>query len=192
MPPRFLGVARWIWKVSTCRLVLLFVISMRRHWHRAQRADKSRRRRAADRTVAVRYLALMALAALASVLLSPLLLAQAVLENLPIPRIDEAARWVALKTSVVLGDRYMLAHCPVQFAAMRTQVARDLHWLQDCCEKVAIVAHSEGTAIAHQVLKDGGDHRGNVRAFVTLGQGRPGPDETVDHVVEKEVPASAG
>jgi hypothetical protein len=172
MPPRFLGIARWICKVSTCLLVLQFVIPMRRHWHRAQRADKSRRRRLADRAVAACYLGLMALAAMASVLLSLLLLALAVLEKLPIPRIDEAVRWVAVKVSAVLGgDSYMLAHCPVQFAAMRSQVASDLHWLQERCEKVAIVGHSQGAAIAHQVLKDGGDHRGSVRAFVTFGQG---------------------
>ena len=170
-PPQFLGVARWIWKVSTCLLVLQFVIPMRRHWHRAQRPDKSWHRRLADRAVAVCYLGLMAVAAMASVLLSLLLLALAVVEKLPIPRIDVAVRWVAVKISAVLGDSYMLAHCPVQFSAMRTQVARDLRWLQDRCEKVAVVAHSQGAAIAHQVLKDGGDHLGNVRAFVTVGQG---------------------
>jgi hypothetical protein len=170
-PPQFLGVARWIWKVSTCLLVLQFVIPMRRHWHRAQRPDKSWHRRLADRAVAMCYLGLMAVAAMASVLLSLLLLALAVVEKLPIPRIDVAVRWVAVKISAVLGDSYMLAHCPVQFSAMRTQVARDLRWLQDRCEKVAVVAHSQGAAIAHQVLKDGGDHLGNVRAFVTVGQG---------------------
>ena len=92
-------------------------------------------------------------------------------EKLPIPRIDQAVRWVAVKISAVLGDSYMLAHCPVQFAAMRTQVARDLRWLQERCEKVAVVAHSQGAAIAHQVLKDGGDRPGNLQAFITFGQG---------------------
>jgi hypothetical protein len=38
-PPRFLGVAQWIWKVSACLLVLQFVIPIRRHWHRARRGD---------------------------------------------------------------------------------------------------------------------------------------------------------
>ena len=36
-PPGSVGLARWIWKVSTCLLVLQFVIPMRRHWHRARR-----------------------------------------------------------------------------------------------------------------------------------------------------------
>jgi hypothetical protein len=170
-PPRFLGVAQWIWKVSTCLLVLQFVIPMRRHWRRAKRTDKPWHRRLADRVIAPCYLGLMAVAAMASVLLSLMLLALAVMEKLPIPRIDEAVRWVAVRISAVLGDSYMLAHCPVQFAAMRTKVARDLNWLQDRCKNVAVVAHSQGAAIAHQVLKDGGDHRDNVRAFITVGQG---------------------
>jgi hypothetical protein len=170
-PPRFLGIAQWIWKVSTCLLVLQFVIPMRRHWHRARRADKPWHRRAADGVVAVSYVVPMAVAAMASVLLSLVLLALAMAEKLPIPRIDQAVRWVAVKLSAVLGDSYMLAHCPVQFAAMQTQVARDLRWLQDRCEKVAVVAHSQGAAIAHQVLKDGGSSPGSLQAFVTLGQG---------------------
>ena len=128
-------------------------------------------RRLADLAMALCYLGLMAVAAMASVLLSLVLLVLALVEKLPIPRIDMAVRWVAVKISAVLGDSYMLAHCPVQFAAMRTQVARDLRWLQDHCEKVAVVAHSQGAAIAHQVLKDLGDRTGNVRAFITVGQG---------------------
>jgi hypothetical protein len=176
-PPRFLGVARWIWKVSTCLLVLQFVIPMRRHWQRARRADKSWHRRLSDRIMALCYLGLMAVAATVSVLLSLVLLALAVLEKLPIPRIDLAVRWVAVKISAVLGDSYMLAHCPVQFAAMCTQVASDLRWLQDRCEKVAVVAHSQGAAIAHQVLKDDssknddGSGPDGVQAFITIGQG---------------------
>jgi hypothetical protein len=170
-PPRFLGVARWIWKVSTCLLVLQFIIPMHRHWNRAKRTKKSWHRRLADVITAGCYLGLMAVAATASVLLSLVLLALALVEKLPIPRIDTAVRWVAVRISAVLGDSYMLAHCPVQFAAMRTQVARDLRWLQGRCEKVAVVAHSQGAAIVHQVLKEGGNHPDNVQAFVTVGQG---------------------
>ena len=91
-PPRFLGVARWIWKVSTCLLVLQFLIPMRRHWHRARRTAKPWHRRLADRAVALCYLVPMGAAAMLSVLLSLLLLALALVEKLPIPRIDQAVR----------------------------------------------------------------------------------------------------
>ena len=34
--PRFVNLVHWIWKVSTCLLVLQFVIPMRRHWRLAK------------------------------------------------------------------------------------------------------------------------------------------------------------
>jgi hypothetical protein len=171
-PPQFLGLARWIWKVSTCLLVLQFVIPMRRHWWHARLAGVSWYGRLADRVMAACYLALMGVAAMLSVLLSVALFGLAVAAHLPIPRIDQAVRWVVVRISAVLGDSYMLAHCPVQFAAMRTKVAADLRWLQEHCEKVVVVAHSQGAAIAHRVLKDAGnDQAEGVRAFITIGQG---------------------
>ena len=170
-PPRFVDLAHWIWKVSTCLLVLQFVIPMHRHW-RQPKTD------AADQApwylrlgVALGYLILMGLAAVLSVLLSLVLFAVAIAALLPIPRIDLAVRWVVVKLSAVLGDSYVLAHCPVEFAAMRSQVARDLGWLQDRCDKIAVVGHSQGAAIAHQVLQEGGYRPGSLRAFITLGQG---------------------
>jgi hypothetical protein len=162
--PRFMALARWIWKVSTCLLVMQFVIPLRRHWHSAHRS-------LASRAVVLGYLVLIVIAAMLSVLLSLVLMALAIVARLPIPRIDQAVHWVILKLSATLGDSYLLAHCPVQFAAMRTRVARDLAWLQSQCQTVAIVAHSQGAAIAHQVLKGTDCPVGNVKAFITLGQG---------------------
>jgi hypothetical protein len=168
--PRFLGLARWIWKVSTCLLVLQFVTPMRRHWHAARLAHGLSRALVAGAVAGI-YVVLMGVAALVSVLLAAVLLAVALAAYLPIPRIDEAVRWVVVHISSVLGDSYMLAHCPVQFAAMRTQVAHDLAWLQGRCERVAVVAHSQGAALAHRVLKDGIYQRDSLKAFITLGQG---------------------
>jgi hypothetical protein len=172
--PRFLDLAHWIWKVSTCLLVVQFVIPMRRHW-RKTRPDATCRvpahKRLAHAPVVLCYAILIGVAAMSSVLVSILLLALAVAAKLPIPRIDLAVQWVVVKLAAMLGDSYVLARCPVQFAAMRTQVARDLSWLQDRCDKVAVVAHSQGAAIAHQVLKDRNASTGNLQAFITVGQG---------------------
>jgi len=150
--PRFLDLAHWIWKVSTCLLVVQFVIPMRRHW-RKTRPDATCRvpahKRLAHAPVVLCYAILIGVAAMSSVLVSILLLALAVAAKLPVPRIDLAVQWVVVKLAAMLGDSYVLARCPVQFAAMRTQVARDLSWLQDRCDRVAVVAHSQGAAIAH-------------------------------------------
>ncbi|HLY66001.1 MAG TPA: hypothetical protein VKU60_10750, partial [Chloroflexota bacterium] len=157
--PRFLGIARWIWKVSTCMLVMQFFIPMRRHW------------RNGSQLIAAVYLLLMGAASILSTLFSVLLLALALAAYLPIPRIDKAVRWVVVSISAVLGDTYMLAHCPVQFAAMRSRVTRDLGWLQEHCDKVAIIAHSQGSAIIHRVLEEGTYRRdGSLKALITLGQ----------------------
>ena len=179
--PRFLELARWIWKVSTCLLVMQFVIPMRRHLSQAK-AKKDPKNpghsiswysRLAHVAAALCYLVLMGTAGMLSVLVSLLLLALAVAAKLPIPQIDRAVRWTIVKISSTLGDIYVLAHCPVQYAAMRTKVAQDLRSLQGKCERVAIVAHSQGAAIAHQVLKDGDydQDSGDLRAFITSGQG---------------------
>jgi hypothetical protein len=172
-PPRFLELAQWVWKVSTCLLVLQFVIPLRRHWRQYTR-DRDRgialARRLDSASACLAYLVLMGVAAMSSVLLSVVLLVLALAASLPIPRIDAAVQWVVVRLSATLGDSYLLAYCPVQFAAMRTKVARDLRWLQDHCDVVAVVAHSQGAAIAHQVLRDAGPACG-VRAFITAGQG---------------------
>jgi hypothetical protein len=184
--PRFLELARWIWKVSTCLLVMQFVIPMRRHLSQAN-AKKDPKNpknpnpdysipwysRLAHVAAALCYLVLMSVAGMLSVLVSLLLLALAVAAKLPIPQIDRAVRWTIVKISSTLGDIYVLAHCPVQYAAMRTKVAQDLRSLQRKCEKVAVVAHSQGAAIAHQVLKDNDydQDSGDLRAFITSGQG---------------------
>jgi hypothetical protein len=184
--PHFVNLVHWIWKVSTCLLVLQFVMPLRRHWRlagkdRLARKDTAQHRPEMDGTprtalyrrlvVVPSYVILMGLAAILSVLLSVMLFAVAIAALLPIPRIDLAVHWVVVKLSAGLGDTYVLAHCPVEFAAMRGQVARDLSWLQDRCDKVAVVGHSQGAAIAHQVLREGGYRPGSLRAFVTLGQG---------------------
>src|SRR5207302_7465241 len=84
--------------------------------------------------VALGYLSLMGLAAISSVLLSLALYLLAIAALLPIPRIDQAVRCVMVKLSAVLGDSYVLAHCPVEFAAMRSRVDRYLAWLWDGCD----------------------------------------------------------
>lgn len=169
--PRFVDLAHWIWKVSTCLLVLQFVIPMRRHWLQSGPGGPNPLPLYRRVAVVLGYLALMGVAAVLSVLLSLVLFAVAITALLPIPRIDRAVRWVMVRLSAILGDSYVLAHCPVAFAAMRTRVARDLGWLQDRCDRVAVVGHSQGAAIAHQVLQERGDRPGNLLAFITLGQG---------------------
>lgn len=49
-------------------------------------------------------------------------------------------------------------------------MARDLDWLQERCDKVAVIAHSQGAAIVHQALKEHERRSDRLTGLVTLGQ----------------------
>jgi hypothetical protein len=181
-PPRFTDLARWLWKVSTCLLVLQFLVPLRRRWGAfssgmapslsgTSMEGIGARGRALQLAWVVFYAIGMGIAAVLSVPLAVVLLAFAIASVLPIPRVDQAVQWVVVHLSAIVGDSYVLVRCPVEYAAMRTQVARDLAWLEQRCTKVVIVAHSQGAAIAHQVIADSpaGSHK--LRALITIGQG---------------------
>jgi hypothetical protein len=112
------------------------------------------------------FLAALPLALLGAVpvivLLIPLLV--------PIPRVQSVAKAGALKLASTLGDCFVLISSTVQFDAMVNQVAADLEWLRRRVPKVAVVAHSQGAAVAYEALTRYGCPR-NMHLYVTVGQG---------------------
>lgn len=88
----------------------------------------------------------------------------------PIPRVQAVAKAGALKLASTLGDCFVLISSTVQFDAMVNQVAADLDWLKRRAPKVAVVAHSQGAAVAYEALTRYGCPR-NMHLFVTVGQG---------------------
>src|SRR5262249_35822468 len=55
-----------------------------------------------------------------------------------------------------LGDCFILVASPIQRAAIISHVQRDIDWLisQDC-KNIAVVAHSQGAAVAFEALSTG-------------------------------------
>ena len=53
---------------------------------------------------------------------------------------------------------------------MVRQVAHDLAWLESQAGTVAVVAHSQGAAVAHEAIRRYGS-RENLSLFATVGQG---------------------
>jgi hypothetical protein len=96
------------------------------------------------------------------ILLVPLLI--------PIPRVQAAAKTAAVKLANTVGDSFVLVSSSVQYDAMVSQVAADLAWLSMRTRKVAIVAHSQGAAVAYEALTRYGCPNG-VRLIITVGQG---------------------
>lgn len=71
--------------------------------------------------------------------------------------------------TLTLGDSFVLLEQDVQRAAMTARVRRMLAWLDARVERIAVVAHSQGGAIAHEALRAGAT--GKVRLFASLGSG---------------------
>lgn len=70
----------------------------------------------------------------------------------------------------VIGDSYVLINDPIQRAAFGSATRRALDWLRARgCRRLVVVAHSQGAAVARDVLFEAGAAR--VDGFVTLGPG---------------------
>jgi len=88
---------------------------------------------------------------------------------LPIPQLRELLLTLQLKIASTLGDSYMLVSRPIEAASIVGQVRRDLEWLAKHCNVVAVVAHSQGGAVAHKALQRGAPS--NLGLLFTFGSG---------------------
>lgn len=87
--------------------------------------------------------------------------------TVPIPRLSHAIRRFGARLAAVLGGSYVLSDSPTQFGALVLHVSEDLKWLEQQCNSVAVVAHSQGALMAHHSLRVGNFPR--LRLFVTFG-----------------------
>ncbi|MFQ5349601.1 MAG: hypothetical protein ACE5EG_04055 [Thermoanaerobaculia bacterium] len=119
----------------------------------------------------------------AGLLLSPLilvlLLLLLVLGVLPIPQVRSFVANVQRSLAGSIGDSLVLLESPVQAAAIRTKLGRAIAWMADSCERLVVVAHSQGAAIAVDALAAdpaaarGGahEHPCEIDTLVTFGSG---------------------
>jgi hypothetical protein len=70
--------------------------------------------------------------------------------------------------TLTLGDSYVLEE-DIQRAALVDRVRRALDWMAQRTDRVVVIAHSQGGAIAHEVLRQSSPN--NLRMFVTVGSG---------------------
>ena len=86
--------------------------------------------------------------------------------------IDAVRAWLGRFLLIVtgwLGDAFVYTHRPLETAGATSKVRRDLDWLSDRCDCIAVVAHSQGAAITYDALKDSLPTSPNL--YITLGQG---------------------
>jgi tetratricopeptide (TPR) repeat protein len=84
----------------------------------------------------------------------------------PIRKLAQSVQRVLAST---IGDSYVLKDQPMVAAAITESVRGNLEWLAQRCKKVAVVAHSQGGAIAHRVLR--GPITSQCDLLVTFGSG---------------------
>ncbi len=110
------------------------------------------------------------LAAIVLALLVQLMVALlAVLAVIPVPRLRRALSGLLRLLTGTLGDSYVLLSSPVQERAAVDRVRHDVAWLAGRVDRVVVVAHSMGAAIAHAALR--GERSAKVKRLVTFGSG---------------------
>ena len=121
-------------------------------------------------TYLLRVLASAAAALIASAIVLTLALLILLLSLVPLDSVRNIVSRIQRFASAGVGDLYLVLTSPVQRAALSSAVQRDIDWLRDQgCERVAVVAHSQGGYVAYQALTDPW-HR-PVELFVTFGSG---------------------
>ena len=103
------------------------------------------------------------------------------LAALPIPWLREALGSLQRRVAASLGDSYVLVARPVEAASIVGQVRRDLAWLAERCDVIAIVAHSQGAAVAYEAVRF--DPHPKLKLLFTFGSGLRKLEE-LRHIVE--------
>jgi hypothetical protein len=110
------------------------------------------------------------LALVVAVVLQIVALAILVLSIIPLDPVRELVGRLQRFASSSVGDLYMVLMSPIQRAALTSAVQRDIDWLrQQGCDRIAVVAHSQGGYVAYQALADPWFRP--VEQFITFGSG---------------------
>jgi hypothetical protein len=122
--------------------------------------------------------AMFLLAAFVGLAVTVLALALLVLVFTNIPLLATFARSAQRGLANGVGDAYVLTRSPIRFGAMSSQVRSDLRELCKESKAVAIIAHSQGTAVAWHAVKheltdnpsEDSPVANHLRLFLTYGQ----------------------
>ena len=163
-PPHFPQVARWTMKV----LPWVFA-SLINRWLRQALSSKHRGNRVARLTKVVSLVLLTLLASPLTVLLELTLLLLMLIWIIPIPAVRKYLQWVYENLAQVIGDSHIFVSSAMRKQAVIDRVRRQLNWLERRCEKLVIVAHSQGAAVTYLTL--GSDPPKKLRVLFTFGSG---------------------
>jgi hypothetical protein len=138
---------------------------------RLMRADRDFVRRVLDWTV---FVLLMIVAGVIAAVITPFALALLLLSLIPIPFISTFAERIARNLAGSFGDLLVFVRSPVRFAAMAERVRDDIEWLDAQCDRIMLVAHSQGSAVAWHAIRRSAQReegrRPQIAMFLTFGQ----------------------
>jgi hypothetical protein len=166
-PPRFGDLVRWGAFAVPYTIASHFGTQVRRSWSDTRSGREDRLAGMwARRMAATLWLGASPFLAFG---LYVVLVLIALLAIIPWQRLRSFLSAIQAKISDTIGDSYVLVARPLQAAAIVGQVNRDLLWLADRSKQVALVAHSQGGAVAHLVLRPGRPEK--VKLLFTFGSG---------------------
>ncbi len=155
-PPTFGEIVGWSFGVLPWTLIAHFDRRFRRIGFRVFHAFHGARRLRKILWLFIRWLAEGTSVTLA-LIFSPLMLAAigfvVVLGLVPYTPIRRFAGAVQRAIAATIGDSFVFMHQRFTAAAICQSVTDDLEWLAARCRKLVVVAHSQGAAIAHRVLR---------------------------------------
>ncbi|MFK8182922.1 MAG: hypothetical protein AB8B99_06065 [Phormidesmis sp.] len=72
-----------------------------------------------------------------------------------------------------IGDSFIFVSDPIQRSSIITRVAESLDWMAPKCDRIIVLAHSQGAAIAHQLLISpiANKHKNKISLLLTFGSG---------------------
>jgi hypothetical protein len=120
------------------------------------------------------FLLRVAISAIGALVASAIVLTLAILililSLIPLDSVRSVVGALQRFASTGVGDLYLVLTSSVQRAALSSAVQRDIAWLRSQgCDRIAVVAHSQGGYVAYQALSD--PWHPTVDLFVTLGSG---------------------
>lgn len=106
--------------------------------------------------------------------IAPVFLALLIFSLVPIPGVTGVVTALANNLTGSFGDLMILVRSPVRFAAMAEQVRGDIEVMCRSCEKVIVLAHSQGSAVSWHAIRRTAEQdpkvRANVDLFFSFGQ----------------------
>ena len=148
VPPADSALLAWVWKIWPLALSMQLADPVRRLGKRAIAANTAWWRRLLAGASAILALLLMVILVPLSLVVPVALIATLFIGLLPVPVIRNAMQALQRMLTGSVGDSFLMAASPVSRATMVGQFKRDLAWLSARCQRVIVVAHSQGCAVS--------------------------------------------